>query len=124
MDKLWLVALGGSIGSCLRYLVSLWSADRFGADFPFGTLLVNIVGCFIIGAFLTVATDKYIFDPNLRFLVVVGFCGGLTTFSSFGYETLKLLEGAGYHYAMLNIAANVVLGLLATWLGMILAKGM
>ena len=124
MDKLWLVALGGSIGSCLRYLVSLWSADRFGADFPFGTLLVNIVGCFIIGAFLTAATDKYIFDPNLRFLVVVGFCGGLTTFSSFGYETLKLLEGAGYHYAMLNIAANVVLGLLATWLGMILAKGM
>ena len=122
MDKLWLVALGGSIGSCLRYLVSLWTVDRFGPDFPFGTLIVNIVGCFIIGAFLTAATEKYIVDPNLRFLVVVGFCGGLTTFSSFGYETLKLLEGAGYHYAMLNIGANLVLGFLATWLGMILAK--
>lgn len=118
MEKFWLVALGGSIGSCMRYLISLWSAEYVGAGFPYGTLLVNVIGSFIIGVFMAAATEKFIMNPNLRFLVVIGFCGGLTTFSSFSYETMKLWEGSGFHYAMINILANMVLSFMAVWLGM------
>lgn len=118
MEKLWLVALGGSIGSCLRYLISLWSADHLGTGFPYGTLLANVIGSFIIGAFMAAATERFIVNPNLRFLIVIGFCGGLTTFSSFSYETMKLLEGSGFHYAMINFLANMVLSFIAVWLGM------
>ena len=122
MEKLWLVALGGAVGSCLRYGVSLLSAGRLGTGFPYGTLLANVIGCFIIGAFMAAATERVITNPNLRFLVVVGFCGGLTTFSSFSYETIKLLEEAGLQYALLNILTNMVLGFLATWLGIMAVK--
>lgn len=122
MEKLLLVAVGGSIGSCARYLVSMWSSGRFGVGFPYGTLIVNIVGSFIIGAFMSAATERFIINPNWRFLIVVGFCGGLTTFSSFSYETLKLLEDTDLNLAMLNIFANMVLGFLATWLGIIVVK--
>ncbi len=118
MEKFWLVALGGSIGSCMRYLISLWSAEYVGAGFPYGTLLVNVIGSFIIGVFMAAATEKFIMNPNLRFLVVIGFCGGLTTFSSFSYETMKLWEGSEFHYAMINILANMVLSFMAVWLGM------
>ena len=112
MDKIWLVALGGAVGSCMRYGVSLLSAGRLGTGFPYGTLLANVIECFIIGAFMAAATERVITNPNLRFLVVVGFCGGLTTFSSFSYETIKLLEEAGLQYALLNILTNMVLGFL------------
>lgn len=122
MDKIWLVALGGAVGSCMRYGVSLLSAGRLGTGFPYGTLLANVIGCFIIGAFMAAATERVITNPNLRFLVVVGFCGGLTTFSSFSYETIKLLEEAGLQYALLNILTNMVLGFLATWLGIMAVK--
>ena len=122
MDKIWLVALGGAVGSCMRYGVSLLSAGRLGTGFPYGTLLANVIGCFIMGAFMAAATERVITNPNLRFLVVVGFCGGLTTFSSFSYETIKLLEEAGLQYALLNILTNMVLGFLATWLGIMAVK--
>jgi len=122
MEKLLLVAVGGSVGACLRYLVSLWSSGRFGVGFPYGTLIVNIVGSFIMGAFMSAATERFIINPNWRFLIVVGFCGGLTTFSSFSYETLRLLEDSGFNFAMLNILANMVFGFLATWLGIIAIK--
>lgn len=123
-NKLLLVALGGAVGSCLRYGVSLLSAGRLGTGFPYGTLFVNIIGCFIIGAFMAAATERFITNPNLRFLVVVGFCGGLTTFSSFSYETIKLLEEAGLQYALLNILANMVCGFVATWLGIVAVKAL
>ena len=106
----------------MRYGVSLLSAGRLGTGFPYGTLLANVIGCFIIGAFMAAATERVITNPNLRFLVVVGFCGGLTTFSSFSYETIKLLEEAGLQYALLNILTNMVLGFLATWLGIMAVK--
>lgn len=124
MEKFWLVALGGSIGSCMRYLISLWSAEYVGAGFPYGTLLVNVIGSFIIGVFMAAATEKFIMNPNLRFLVVIGFCGGLTTFSSFSYETMNLWEGSGFHYAMINVLANMVLSLIAVWLGMAVVRAL
>jgi CrcB protein len=117
MLKILMVALGGSIGATTRYLVSTWAAEKFGAEFPYGTFIVNVVGCFIIGAFMTMATERLIVSPYWRLLVTVGFVGGLTTFSSFSYETLRLLEDADLMLAFYNVALNFVLGFFATWLG-------
>lgn len=122
MLKLVLVAVGGSIGAVTRYLVSVWAADRFGANFPYGTLIVNVVGCFIIGAFMTVATERLVLNPYWRLLITVGFVGGLTTFSSFSYETFSLLEDANLMMAFYNVALNLVLGFFATWLGIGLVR--
>ncbi len=120
--KFFAVAVGGALGACSRYFVSLWVASRLGADFPYGTLLVNVVGCFIIGAFLTLTTERIIVNPYWQLIITVGFLGGLTTFSSFGYETLRLADGANLLPAISNIALNVCVGLLATWAGMVLAR--
>ena len=120
--KLLAVAVGGAVGACTRYVVSQWAAGRFGADFPYGTLIVNVVGCFIIGVFLTLTTERLIVSPYWRLVVAVGFLGGLTTFSSFGYETLRLVEEADLLQAFWNIALNLGVGLGATWLGIIGAR--
>jgi CrcB protein len=122
MLKVIVVAIGGSIGAAARYIVSTWAAGRFGSDFPYGTLIVNVVGCFIIGAFMVLVTERVIANPYLRLLVAVGFLGGLTTFSSFGYETLKLVEDAQFQWAAYNILGNFILGFFATWLGMTVAR--
>ncbi|MEN6412734.1 MAG: fluoride efflux transporter CrcB [Veillonellales bacterium] len=117
MQEIIAVAVGGGIGAAARYLVSIWAAGKFGAEFPYGTLIVNIVGCFIIGAFMTLAAERLIVSPYWRLLIVVGFVGGLTTFSSFSYETLRMLEEADIAQAFYNIGLNVIIGFLATWLG-------
>lgn len=122
MLKIVLVAIGGGIGATTRYLVSTWAAARFGAEFPYGTLIVNIVGCFIIGAFMTIATERIIVNPYWRLFVTVGFLGGLTTFSSFSYETLHLLQESDITQALYNVAFNVFIGFFATWLGISTAK--
>lgn len=117
MLNILVVAAGGSIGAVSRYLVSTWAAERFGAGFPYGTLIVNVVGCFIIGIFMTMTTERFIINPYWRLLITVGFVGGLTTFSSFSYETFRLLEDADMMMAFYNIALNLALGFFATWLG-------
>ena len=122
MLKIIVVAIGGGIGATTRYLVSNWAANRFGAAFPYGTLIVNIVGCFIIGAFMTIATERLIVSPYWRLLVVVGFVGGLTTFSSFSYETLHLLQEADVVRAFYNVGLNIIIGFFATWMGMCAAR--
>lgn len=122
MLKVMVVAVGGGIGATTRYLVSTWAAERFGTDFPYGTLIVNVVGCFIIGAFMTLTTERLIVSPYWRLLVTVGFVGGLTTFSSYSYETFKLLQDADIMMAMYNLLANIIVGFLATWLGISAAR--
>ena len=82
MVKILAVAIGGGIGATTRYLVSTWAAGRFGADFPYGTLIVNVAGCFMIGLFMTLTTERLIVSPYWRLIFAVGFLGGLTTFSS------------------------------------------
>jgi len=122
MLKIMLVAVGGSIGATSRYLVSIWAAERFGTNFPYGTLIVNVVGCFIIGAFMTLTTERIIVSSYWRLLVTVGFVGGLTTFSSYSYETFKLLQEADVVMAMSNLFANLIVGFFATWLGISAAR--
>jgi CrcB protein len=119
------VALGGAIGSVARYWLSglIASSKFFGQSFPWGTLVVNITGCFIIGLFnsLTVAEGRVAASPDLRTFFMIGICGGYTTFSSFSLQTLTLAEEGEWLYAGGNVLLSVVLCLLGVWLGHLLA---
>lgn len=117
------VAAGSMIGGVLRALASSTSTALWGAGFPFGTLLVNIVGSFLIGFYATLTgPDGRVFaGPLQRQFFMAGFCGGLTTFSAFSLETLTLAQGGRFLAAGLNIAISVVAWLAAVWLGHIFA---
>jgi len=117
-----LVALGGSMGSVLRYLTSLWIVKRFPYTFPLGTFIVNITGCFIIGFLLGLSIFCNIPDNELKLLLIVGFCGGYTTFSALSSESLQLFEAGNYWTLTLYIAGSIVLGLTAVWGGNVLSK--
>ena len=116
------VAVGGAIGAVTRYVVSGWAASRWGGHFPYGTLLVNVVGCFLIGLIMVLLTERLNVGPYWRLILVVGFLGGLTTFSSFGLETVSLFDQARWTAALGNVALNVVVGCIATFLGMIVGR--
>jgi len=124
LETILFVAIGGGVGSITRYLTSVWAAERFGVDFPYGTLLVNVAGCYLIGLFMVLATERFMLPAHWRLLIASGFLGGLTTFSSFGYETLKLVQDGALGPAFQNIAANLVTGLVATWLGIISGRSL
>jgi len=113
-----LVALGGAFGSVSRYLLGTWvqSASK-SIDFPYGTLAVNLIGCFVIGFLSQLAETRGVFTSESRALVFVGVLGGFTTFSSFGNDTINLLRDGETFNALANIGANVILGLLLVWLG-------
>ncbi len=118
MTNILLVGIGGFIGSVLRYLASgyVQQASK-SVDFPYGTLAVNVVGCFIIGFLAQLAESRGVFTSESRLFVFVGILGGFTTFSSFGNETLNLARDSQMMGALANIGANVVIGLFAVWLG-------
>jgi CrcB protein len=122
MEKFLFIGLGGFLGANTRYWVQLWAADRWGIDFPFGTLLANVSGSFLIAFFLTLATGRLSVSTELRLFVAVGFLGGYTTFSSLTFETFRLFEQGGWLTASLNLMGNVILGLVAVFLGVFLAQ--
>ena len=122
IKQILLVALGGGIGSAFRYLVSLGITKQFPCTFPLGTFIVNLTGCFIIGLLLGLSVRFSIFDNELKYLLIAGFCGGYTTFSTFSAENLKLLESGNYWTLSLYVAGSVILGLLAVWGGNLLSK--
>jgi CrcB protein len=118
MTNILLIGVGGFIGSILRYLTSGYVQQASKSiDFPYGTLVVNLLGCFIIGFLAQLAEDRGVFTNQSRLFVFTGFLGGFTTFSSFGNETLNLMRDSQMFNALANVGANVVLGLFAVWLG-------
>ncbi len=118
MFNIFIVGIGGFIGSVLRYLVSGWAQGLSQSlDFPYGTLTVNLVGCFVIGFLAQLAEARGVFTPEARLLVFIGLLGGFTTFSSFGNDTLNLARSGQTLNALVNVAANLVVGLLLVWLG-------
>jgi CrcB protein len=122
--KLYLVVLAGSaLGGLARYVVSGLVGAQFGETFPWGTVIVNITGCFVIGFFATLtAPDGRLFvGAGTRQFVVTGFCGGYTTFSSFSLQTLNLMNDGEWLRAGGNVLGSVTLCLFATWLGMLAA---
>lgn len=122
MGKFMIIGVGGFIGAILRYQISGAVQNAFkNASFPLGTLSVNLIGCLVIGFLTYLVEYRSAFSPEMRSLVLVGILGALTTFSTFGLETFNLLSASQYGLAGLNMAANSGLGLLAVWLGRILA---
>ncbi|MGB9761076.1 MAG: fluoride efflux transporter CrcB [Sulfurihydrogenibium sp.] len=124
MDKYLVLAFGGAVGTIGRYLVGVYSAKLLGTNFPYGTLIVNVLGSFIIGFFMIIFLEKLSLDPIWRLFVAVGFCGGFTTMSSFSFETLMLLSDGEYLKAFLNVFLNVFLSLGSTFLGIVLARSL
>ena len=114
-----LVAIGGALGSVLRYLTSLFVAHYFSGKFPLATFIINFTGCFLIGVFLHFSLRA---DEKLKYLFVIGFCGGFTTFSTFANENLQLFQNGNYILALGYTMASVVLGIMAVWLGMVVMK--
>ena len=112
------VAFGGALGSVSRYLLGTWvQSVSKSIDFPFGTLTVNLIGCFVIGFLSQLAEARGAFTSESRALVFVGILGGFTTFSSFGNDTINLLRDGETFNALANVGANVISGLLLVWLG-------
>ena len=121
MERFLWICLGGAAGSGARYLVALWAGQRFGSSFPYGTLIVNLAGCFAIAAVMhTAATLSW--SPTLRSAITIGFIGGLTTYSSFNYETSRLLEEGAAGAAFFNVAATLIGAFAAGWLGVLSAR--
>jgi CrcB protein len=118
------VMIGGAVGTALRMALSNWIADRMAHAFPLGTLVVNISGCFVIGLFggLTGPNSPLLVSPLVRQAVMIGVLGGYTTFSSFSFQTLNLMNDGEWLYAGLNVALSVILCLAAVWLGSAVAN--
>ena len=121
MERFFWICLAGAAGTGARYLVALWAARRLGSALPYGTLIVNLVGCFAIGAVMH-AGLMLSWSPTVRSAITIGFLGGLTTYSSFNYETTRLLEEGAFATAALNVTLTIVGAFGAGWCGLLCAR--
>jgi CrcB protein len=117
LDRYLMVMVGGATGSLMRYVLGTAIMSRTGGRFPFGTVVINITGSFLVGLLMTLLTERMSPNPNWRLLLVVGFLGGYTTFSSFEWETFGLMRDGARWLGLLNVIGSVVIGYLAVWLG-------
>ena len=122
MQRLILIGLAGFAGTLMRYWLSEATAKRFGEAFPTGTLVVNLLGCFLAGLLFYLMFDRYPVSQTMRTVVLIGLLGGFTTFSAFGLQTFALLRDGQMGMALLNIAVSNAGGLLMVWVGYSLAK--
>lgn len=122
MEIVFSIALFGALGCLARYFLSGWVYALFGRTFPSGTLAVNILGAFCIGLIMEFSMRSTLISPNLRVGLTIGFLGGLTTFSTFSYETFRLLEDGELLIASANVLLSVMVCLVFTWLGIIAAR--
>lgn len=122
MRTVLLIAIAGALGAVSRYGASSFISNWLGDKFAYGTLAVNVIGCFLLGLLMHISLSTDMLSAEMRMVLAVGFLGALTTFSTFGYETFKFIEDAQWILAFTNIAANVLLGLTATILGLVTAR--
>ena len=122
MLRVLFIGLAGLVGTLCRYWLSGVLARRYGETFPAGTLAVNVAGCFFIGFLFYMLQERYLVGQTARTVVLVGFLGGFTTFSSYGLQTFTLLRDGEFAYAAANVGASNLLGLLLVWGGYALAK--
>lgn len=118
MSTFFFIGFGGFLGSVARYYTGRMAYNYLSASFPFGTLAVNTLGCFLIGMIYSLSMRSTAITPGWRMFLIIGFCGGFTTFSTFSYESIQLMRDNEYLYAALNILGSVALGLLAVLGGM------
>ena len=124
MYKTILIGLAGLIGTLLRYWLSGFVARHYGETFPWGTLIVNVLGCLVTGAVFNLTEERFLVDPTVRTVILIGLLGGFTTFSSYGLQTFTLLRDGEFALATLNVAVSNVLGLFMVWAGYGLAKAL
>jgi fluoride exporter len=122
MTKYLMVALGGGMGSVLRFWVGGYVSNRLGTRFPYGTFVINVTASFLIGFILTLLAERTHWSPNWRYLIPVGFIGGYSTFSTFEYESFRVFQDGELLITGLNVVLSVVLGFLAVWLGVITGR--
>ena len=121
MSRLVLIAAAGALGTLARYAVTAWAVGRFGPAFPFGTIIVNVVGCFVIALVMHTAL-AHAWPATLRLTLVVGLLGGFTTYSSFNYDTMRLVEDGAVTTAFANMAVTLAGGLIAGWFGLLVGR--
>ena len=117
-----MVGVGGCLGSILRFWLGSYIGSRMGTRFPYGTLVINITGSFLIGLVFALLTARTHWSPNWRYLIPIGFIGGYTTFSSFEYETLRTIQDGQIGLGFLYVAISVIVGFVAVWGGVMAAR--
>lgn len=121
MRGLW-VGVAGFFGAVSRYWLDGWVSRLSGGGFPWGTFVVNMSGCFLIGALTTILTERLLPHPNVRAAVTIGFIGAYTTFSTFAYESLRQIQDGALGMAVTNVVGSVVLGIAAAWIGVVVGR--
>ena len=124
MYKIFLIGIAGLVGTLARYWLSGWGDRWWGGSFPFGTMIVNLTGCLAIGFLFHAIGEKYLIDPVVRSVVLVGFLGGFTTFSSFAVQSFNLLRDGEVFLASANILVSNIVGLILVWVGYAISRAL
>lgn len=122
MDSFLLISTGAIIGANLRYFIQDWAAQRLGTSFPYGTLIINITGSLILGFFMTVATERFLIDPRWRVMISLGVLSSFTTFSTYTFESMALIQAGQWQLGVVNLVGSVLLGVFAAILGIFLGR--
>jgi CrcB protein len=122
VEKILWISIGAILGVNLRYWVGDWAAQRFGSGFPYGTLIINLTGSFLLGLVVSMTMEHFIIDPRLRIFIIVGFLGSYTTFSTYAYESIALISLGQWGWGIFNLLGSSLLGALFALLGIWLSK--
>lgn len=122
MAKLIAIGIGGFVGAIFRYLISGYVHDYYRGGFPLGTFAVNLLGCFLLGLTMHLVESRGPFGPQMRAAITIGLLGAFSTYSTFAYETFEMLREQQYGQVLLNTGGQVMLGLAAVWLGVVVAR--
>ena len=124
METFLIISLGALLGANARYWLGGWAADRFGASFPYGTLIINVSGSLILGLFVTLATERFLVDPRWRLLAAIGFLGAYTTFSTYTYESVNLILNGQVWLGLIDLFGSSILGAIAVAAGILLGRAL
>ncbi len=122
MEKILYISLGAVLGVNARYWLGGWISGRFGSDFPYGTLVINLTGSLLLGFFITLVTDRFLIDPRWRLLVAIGFLGAYTTFSTYTYESVDMIINGQIWLGLGNLFGSSLLGAFAVLTGILIGR--